>query len=186
MTQISKIIVMTGLLAVPAPLAFSQEAPAPPGPASPWRTPRTDPPAAIGPFWDSDGPIPPMPPMAPMPTMPAMPAIPPMPPTPDRLPYGRGSVNSPMPVMPLMPPMPAMPPMGPMALLEPMPPLPAELADFGFLAFQDTLRARGLAGSDATRVRIEAKRPQDNNEPYYRSGKSYLDRKQYDQSVVPL
>jgi len=65
-----------------------------------------------------------------------------------------------------------------------MPPLPAELADFGFLAFQDTPRpGRIYVGSDAARVRVEARRAQDTDERYYRSGKSYLDRKEYDKAV---
>src|SRR5437588_4792901 len=167
MTQISRIIVMTGLFVMPATLALSQEAPAPPTQSSPWRTPRPARPVAIAPFDDFDVPMPPMPPMAPMPAMPAMLV---------------------MPAMPVMPPMPAMAPMapmGPMALLAPMPPLPAELADFGFLAFQDAAprAARVYVGSDAARARSEARRAQDNDERYYRSGKSYLDRKEYDKAV---
>src|SRR5260370_41984436 len=163
MTQISRIIVMTGLFVMPATLALSQEAPTPATQPSPWRTPRPARPVAIAPFDDFDVPMPPRPPMPPMAPMPPMPAMPPMP------------------VMPAMAPM---APMGPMALLTPMPPLPAELADFGFLAFQDTPRAaRVYVGSDATRVRVEARRAQDNDERYYRSGKSYLDRKEYDKAV---
>src|SRR5437879_1965958 len=169
MTQISRIIVMTGLFIMPATLALSQEAPAPPTQSSPWRTPRPARPVAIAPFDDFDVPMPPMPPMAPMAPMPAMPAM------------------LVMPAMPVMPPMPAMAPMapmGPMALLAPMPPLPAELADFGFLAFQETPRpGRVYVGADAGRVRVEARRAQDNDERYYRSGKSYLDRKEYDRAV---
>src|SRR5258708_9965615 len=169
MTEISRIIVMTGLLVVPATLAFSQDAPAPPAQPSPWRTPRPARPVAIAPFDDFDVPMPPMPPMAPMAPMAPM---------------------TPMPSMPVMPPMPPMAPMapmapmGPMALLTPMPPLPAELADFDFLAFQDTPRpGRIYVGSDAGRARVEARRAQDTHQPYYRSGKSYLDRTEYDKAV---
>jgi tetratricopeptide (TPR) repeat protein len=86
--------------------------------------------------------------------------------------------------MPVMPPIPAMAPMGPMALLTPMPPLPAELSEFGYLAFQNAPRAvRAYADSEVARARSEARRAQDNDERYYRSGKSYLDRKDYDKAV---
>src|SRR5712675_296485 len=113
MTQISRIIVMTGLFVVPVTLAFSQEAPPPPAQPSPWRTPRPAPPAMMDRVWSSDPIVPPVPPMAPMPAI------------------------APMAPMPPMPPMPAMAPMAPMAVLAPMPPMPDELLGFGYLAFQD-------------------------------------------------
>src|SRR5258708_9080480 len=111
--------------------------------------------------------MPPMPPMAPMA---------PMAPTPV------------MPVMPPMPPMPAMAPMapmGPMALFTPMPRLAAELSEFGYLAFQQNApkAARAYADSEVARAKSEARRAQDSDERYYRSGKSYLDRKEYDKAV---
>jgi HEAT repeat protein len=167
MTKISNIIVMTGLFVVPVTLAFSQEAPTPPSqPASPWRTPRPAPPATIDRVWSSDTIIPPMPPMlvlAPVPAMPPIPAMPPMPP------------------MPALAPIAPMPPLAPMAVLAPMPPMPAELAEFGVLAFQESRAGRYM--DDAARAKAETRRAQDNDDRYYRAGKSYLDRKDYDKAV---
>jgi tetratricopeptide (TPR) repeat protein len=74
--------------------------------------------------------------------------------------------------------------MAPMALLTPMPPLPAELSEFGFLAFQEAPRAaRREADTEAARAKSESRRAQDTDERYYRSGKSYLDRKDYDKAI---
>jgi tetratricopeptide (TPR) repeat protein len=74
-----------------------------------------------------------------------------------------------------------------MAALATMPPMPDELLGFGYLAFQETPRAaRTYADSDAARAKAEARRAQDNDERYYRSGKSYLDRKDYDKAVEAL
>jgi len=64
-----------------------------------------------------------------------------------------------------------------------MPPLPAELSEFGYLAFQTPRAAHSEAELEAARAKSEAKRAQDYDDRYYRSGKSYLDRKDYDKAV---
>ena len=62
-----------------------------------------------------------------------------------------------------------------------MPPLPPELADVGFLAFQTA--SAGRVRDEARRAQDELRRSQDRDERTYRTGKSYLDRKEYDKAV---
>src|SRR5215472_7784676 len=93
----------------------------------------------------------------------------------------------PMPVMPPLPPLPAMPPLLPLpawprvAALSLMPPLPPDFPQFDFLAFQDTGRADRDA---ARRARDLARQQTDRDDRYYREGKSYLDRKEYDRAIA--
>ncbi|MBZ5610154.1 MAG: HEAT repeat domain-containing protein [Acidobacteriia bacterium] len=72
-----------------------------------------------------------------------------------------------------------MPPAVPMAALAPMPPLPPDFADLALLAFQDTRDGRDAA----RRARDLSRQQQDRDERYYRAGKSYLDRKEYDKAI---
>jgi tetratricopeptide (TPR) repeat protein len=62
-----------------------------------------------------------------------------------------------------------------------MPPLPPDFPQLGFFAFQDSNRADRDA---ARRARDVARQAQDRDDRYYREGKAYLDRKEYDRAIT--
>ncbi len=92
---------------------------------------------------------------------------PPLPPEPPRLAFAPQS------------PLPPLPPLAPLTALAAIPPLPPDFAELGLLAFQGS----GEARESVRRAREVARQQQDRDERYYRSGKSYLDRKEYDRAI---
>src|SRR6202040_2968882 len=59
-------------------------------------------------------------------------------------------------------------------------PFPPDFTELGLLAFQDTSPTRPMA---AARLQADLRRGQDRDERDYRSGKAYLDRKDYDKAI---
>ncbi|HEV2687575.1 MAG TPA: HEAT repeat domain-containing protein [Bryobacteraceae bacterium] len=170
MTTKHRSIVMAALFAVPAVLALSQEPPAPPAPpaACPMK-----PAIAPRPFkvWMDDVPLPGEPPMAPMELLTPMAPMPPMPPMAALA--GLDSLDSLESIASLAPTM-------AMAGLASMPPFPPSMANLGLLAYQE---ARAGRTPEAARAQAEIRRSQDREERYYRQGKAYLDRKDYDKAI---
>jgi tetratricopeptide (TPR) repeat protein len=162
-------ICTAALLIAASTAAFSQGVPPPP-PA---------PPAALAP----EAPLPPDPPQPPDPAMPAVAPVGPVAPWP------------PLPPLPPLPPMPSvqsLPELGSLASRESVRALAqldltmpdfSQFAQLGILAFQDSDRADRDA---ARRARDIARQQQDRDERYYREGKSYLDRKEYDRAIAAL
>ncbi len=153
MTEVHRSILISGLFVVGAGLVLAQEPPIPPPAPRAPMTPGA--PVTPGPSMVPPGLMGPVGPMA----------LPPMGP------------------LPAMAPLPSLAPVTPMVAIAAMPPFPGDLADVGLLAFQD---ARSAAREEAQRAREMARasrQQQDRDERYYRQGKSYLDRKEYDKAV---
>jgi tetratricopeptide (TPR) repeat protein len=110
---------------------------------------------------------------------------------------GSAFSQPPEPPLPPEPPSPALAPVAPLAPIAPMAPVAPmapmaplasigsilrgiDFAQLGYLALQDVDR------DTARRARDVARQQQDRDERYYREGKSYLDRKEYDRAIAAL
>jgi HEAT repeat protein len=167
-----KLFVTTGMFVITGALGLAQEPPAPPAP--PARPARP----AIAPVppraWTLDTPETPVAPARAWHVQPGL--VPPA---------AVWTPEAPMPPEPPEPPaawelMTPLAPLPPMMAFAPMPALPTSLGEWGLLAFQDAPRAeRDRAREMAREQRVQ----QDRDERNYRSGKSYLDRKEYEKAI---